>query len=242
MSIKLKALGLGLLAVLATSAFAGINASATVGGHFVHHGPQNSAVITAHEAKGSLHQLKFYHLKANSHETDPDALPIECEKATYEGTASAKSVTEITLTPTYTNCNTEGGVAGSVTVTPNGCGYKFLSQGLNKHGTVEVECPAGKAIVIKHPNCEITVPAQKAPETLTEGVVYHNVVEPNGKSALTATVTLKTITGHYHGGICIFLGTSQKFEMIGSVTVKGYEDLGGANPEGLPISITHTTS
>lgn len=245
MSIKLKILGMGLLALMATSAFAAMNASAVVPlkSHFTHEGPTENAIITAHEAKGTSHRLKFYHLK-NGHETD--GKPIECEKATYEGTVTKKTVQQIQLFPTYTNCATEGDPTGSVTVTPNGCSYTFFSGGNNTHGTVEVDCPTGKTIVIKHQNCEITVPAQTTAGTLTEGVTYDTVTEEvSGKfiHSLTATVTVNTITGHYHGGICIFLGTAQKFEMRGSVTVKGYEDLGGTPAvEGAQIGITHTES
>jgi len=51
--------------------------------------------------------------------------------------------------------------------------------------------------------------------------------------------------GDQEGGICIFLGTKQKFEMKGSVTIKGYEHLGGKASEhnikeGAQIGITHT--
>jgi len=240
MSIKLKVLGLGLLAVMATSAFSVMNAGAVVGGHFIHKGAGGKAVITGHEAKGTSHQLKFYHLKTNSHETDPEALPIECETAKYEGTVTTETVTSIQMYPTYTKCNTEGGVPGSVTVTPNGCSYTFFSQGANKHGTAQVDCAAGKAIVINHPNCEITIPAQT---TMTEGLTYTATVE--GQNSITADVTVNTITGQYHGGICIFLGTTQKFEMKGSVTVKGYEHLGGKASEhniveGAQVSISQT--
>lgn len=237
MSMKLKILGLGLLALMATSAFAVMNASATVSGHFTHEGPGNSAQIKGEEAKGTSHQLKFYHLKTNSHETDTSK-PIECEKATYEGTTATKTTNVIQMFPTYTKCNTEGDPTDSVKVTPEGCSYTFFSHGANTHGTVAIDCMPGKAIKIHHQNCEITVPAQTTEATLTEGITYDTIeetVEGSKVHALTATVTVNTITGHYHSGLCVFLGTNQKFEMRGSVTVRGFDPTTGKQ-----IGITHT--
>lgn len=235
--MKLKILGAALLALVATSAFAVMNASANKDiGHFVHDGKTKNAIITGHEGKKTEHALKFYRLNPGTH-TTADSPPIECEKSTYVGTVSEFTVKSITMTPTYTNCATEGGVTDSVKVTVNGCGYTFYSHGGNTHGTAEIHCPAGKTIEVHHPNCTINMPAQTTAATMTEGITYDNVTE-NGKHALTATVTVNTITGFFEGGICVFLGTNQKFEMKGSVTITGYEDAEGV--EGAQLSITHT--
>lgn len=236
--MKFKILGMALLAFAATSAFAVTNAMGTANGHFVHHNPNGESVwITGHESATTTHELTFYHLKPGTHEKDAD--PIHCETSTYVGTVPATTVTSIVLTPTYTNCTTESGtklVAPGVHV--NGCSYTFSSQGTRKHGTVNIDCPT-KPIEITHPNCTIKIPGQTTAATLTEGISYKN--EADG--TITATVTVNTITGHYEAGLCVFLGTAQKFKMEGSVTIKGYEDLGGthADPdEGEPVSITST--
>ena len=229
MSIKLKALGLGLVAAMAMAAFAAVNASALSGtGHFTHDAPTNHATIVGTE-NGAPHDLVFKREGTG----DPG---ITCTHAAYHGLAPAKTVTSVTVTPTYTNCATEDepvGAWGNVTVTMNGCAFNLFSRTAG-HGTVEVHCPVGKAIEIHHPNCTITVPAQKPSETtMTGGIIYDTTTE-GGKHTLTPTVTVKKITGHFHGGICIFLGTSHKFEMNGALTVEGKDTAGNR------VNITHT--
>ncbi|HEX8689016.1 MAG TPA: hypothetical protein VF729_02110 [Solirubrobacterales bacterium] len=219
MSTKFKALSLGLLALLATAGFAVVNASATVSGHFEHDAATNHATIVGQETV-SPHDLVFTDEVSGS--------AFTCEHATYHGTAPAKTVTSVTVTPTYKTCKTVGGAHGAVTVHVNGCGFTLESHGANTHGTVHVECPAGKAIEITHPNCTITVPAQ----TLN-GMTYTQKTE-NGKHTLTVDVTVKQITGHYHGGICIFLGTVRKFSMTGALTVEAQ------NTAGERVNVTHT--
>lgn len=233
--MKLKILGLALLAVAATSALAVTNASGEPSGDFYHHASGTSAKIIAHE--GALvpgHQLKFYGLEDGTHKTNGNK-PIECDTAEYNGTVSTRSNTVIHLAPKYTNCHTETAATGTVTVNPEGCTYTFYSQGVRKHGTVEVSCPSGQSIKIKHPSCEITVPAQTTASTLTEGISYTNITD-NGVPAITAHVTVNTITGHYHAGICVFLGTPHKFQMIGTAIIKGFEDV----QNGAQIGITST--
>ncbi len=219
MSLKLKILGLGLLAIMATSAFAVTNASGTANGHFYHHAVGEKAAITAEDGLTTAHKLEFTRLTPGSHATTGN--PISCEKSQYTGEVSTRTNTVIQVYPVYTRCKTvaEGTVYDEVKVTPNGCSYTFSAQGNRQHGTVEVDCPVGKAIEIHHPNCTTTVPAQTTAATMTEGISYTNLAD----GTITAHVTVNTIWGQFHGGICIFLGTEQKFEMKGTVTVKGFE-------------------
>jgi hypothetical protein len=229
MSLKLKVLGLGVLAIMAMSAFAAISASAKVAGHFTHEGTANHVIVKGEESFHTSHFLQFQHTNS---EGKADGKPIECTEAKYEGTAATKTVTVIQMTAAYSGCRTQEGAAGEVSVTMNGCSYTFFSGG-TKHGTVAVDCPVGSAIEVHHPNCTITIGAQ-TPTTngLTNGVSYTTTVE--GKHALTANVTVGNIAGQYHGGICIFLGTPQNFDMNGSVTIKGF------NTDGTQAGITHT--
>lgn len=243
--MKLKILGMALLALVATSAFAVTNASGTADGHFVHHGATNNAVITAHDGDylGSKHKLEFRLLKSNSHEPEASG-GITCTTSQYQGKVEAKTVTTIQLYPTYTGCYTTGDPHGSVVVDTNKCSYTFSSQGARPHGTVNIDCNHGKPIEITHENCLIRVPTQTTAATLTGGLSY-TPTEENGKKTLTADVTVNTITGHYEGGICIFLGTNHKFLMEGSVTVSGYEYISGTATEhslvhGAQVSITST--
>jgi hypothetical protein len=228
MSLKLKVLGLGLLAMMAASAFAVVNASATSTGHFTAEPTEHHVIVKGTEAAGSSHQLKFYAIENNAeHKTTEPNNPIECTHASYSGTlsgAAATTTSSVQVTPTYTQCRTASHEAGThpVSVAPvAGCGNNVFDFTSGGSGTVHVNC----TVVIKHPQCEITVP----PQTVS-GVTYTAITD-GGKAALTMNVNVKTIEGLYHGGICIFLGTSNhKFEMVGSATVWGENTAGGRVP------------
>lgn len=232
MSIKLKALGLGLLAAMAMGAIAVVNASATSSGHFTAE-PATHHVIIKGEESGTTDRLAFYAIENNAtHTTTEPNNPIECTKATYHGTlegAAATTTTAVRVRPHYTECRTRSEASHKVVVDidPNntGCGtnvFEFTSGGT---GTVHVNC----TITITHPNCSITIDPQT-----TSGVTYTTTTESN-KHALTINVNAKTISGTYHNGICVFLGTSNHFfEMVGAARVWG-EDT-AANR----VGITHT--
>lgn len=225
MSLKTKVLGVGLLAVVVTGAFAVMNASATVGGHFTNDAVLGHAIVTGTESTASTHRLAFVREGASAEEE------ITCHQASYIGTVNAVTVQSVTITPAWSNCTT--GTTGSGTpfeVHENGCSLTFPSGKIGEtHHTVHVLCPPGVAIDITHANCTITVPAQ----TL-RGITYTTTVE-NNKHALTVNATIKGITAHYHGGICIFLGTTQKWEVTGSVTVKA------TDTDTHPVNATETT-
>lgn len=215
MSMKLKALGLGLLALLAMSVFV-VNASATKGGHFT--SDVDHTIIKGTESNPGNHNLKFQRTVNGQ----ASGLPIECTHVNYHGTVTVKTTQEITVTPEYKDCATQGGVWGEVKVHHPKTAecetkvFKFTSAEPGKKGTVHVTCP----ITITHPNCTIRVPTQTV-----SGVTYNQVNE-NGKHAITLGVTVPGIAGQFEGGICIFLGTNQTFDMNGSVTVWG-EDTDG---------------
>jgi len=217
MSMKLKVLGLGLLAVMATSAFAVMNATAETGGHFtsdVHH-----TTIVGAEKEG--HKLEF----------TVGSSAISCTSAEYHGTISATTVESVTVAPNWENCYTTP-ESSEFGIDENGCDFTFTigREGqAAKHHTVHLTCPTGETIEITHANCTIHVP----PQTLT-GVTYNTVTEA-GKHAITLESTVQNITTHYESGICIFLGTSQTGEMHGSATVWG-EDTNGNR-----VNITATT-
>lgn len=225
--MKLKILGMALLAVTATSALAAMNASALPSGHFYHHAAQEKAAITAHDGSDFIHRLHFSRLAAGSH-TETTGESITCTTSEYTGEVATRTATTIEVFPVYKECFTTNQQTTNhkeVTVKPNGCSYTFHSQGTRKHGTVTIDCPT-PGIEIIHPNCTIRVPGQTTASTLTEGISYTQVGDE-----LTAHVTVNTITGHFESGICIFLGTSHKFEMKGSVTVKGFNYVDGKAKE-----------
>jgi hypothetical protein len=235
MSLKLKALGLGLLATMAIGAFAGVNASAEDDpkGHFVSDSPNGKTVITGTEKVGTAHGVKF---------TVKGLKPMHCESVIYDATASANTVTSITATPTYNKCTTEGGTPGETTVHHNGCNFTFtVGKESAKDNTVHLLCPVGvPGITITHAGCEIEVTAQTLGGGANLGVAYTKVTE-GGKHAITLDATVKNIKTHFEKGFCVLLGTNQLAEFTGAATVEGFEDLVGGG-EGPRVGITATGS
>jgi hypothetical protein len=206
MSIKLKALGLGLLAAMAMSAVAVMNAGAETGGHFT--SEASHTVVSGKEAAPN-HTVKF---------ASDGGTPIECTTAEYSGTISGTSATSVSITPTYKECRTENETEHKVSVDMKGCSYTFtVSKNPAGHNTVHLVCPEGVAgAQINHPNCTMRMPAQT-----TGGGVSYSSVTVNKKSAITAGVTATGITAHYEAGICVFLGTKHTATMTGAVTLTG---------------------
>ncbi|HEX8689355.1 MAG TPA: hypothetical protein VF729_03840 [Solirubrobacterales bacterium] len=222
MSVKLRILGLGLLAVMATGAVAVMNATADTGGHFSSSVTHTSIVGTE---SGEKHQLHF------KEEGAAEGSRIGCINDSYTGTVDAAKVESITITPSWSTCTTTNPDSTQhFEVTENGCQFTFTIGDTGTHHTADLVCPPEKAIEIHHPNCTITVP----PQTVT-GVVYTADTAADGKKTITLDSTVKDITSHYHGGICIFLGTKHESEMNGSVTVEGFDT------EGKRVDITATT-
>jgi hypothetical protein len=226
MSKKLKILGVALAAALVVSSLAVLNASAKVAGHFTSDAAHTLLVGSEGHSGTEVHTTEFHIDQGNG---------IVCDVAKYSGTTSVATTTEVTVFPSYEKCHTTGSET-IIPITLNGCHYTFFSAGANAHGTVAVNCPGGGAIEIHHPNCTITVGAQSpTTEHMTQGVAYTTKSNPTtGKHELTVDATLKGITAQYHGGVCIFLGTSHTGEMTGSVTLQG------TNTEGQQVNVTHT--
>lgn len=217
MSVKLKVLALGLIAVVATGAITVVNAGAITGGHFV----SDTATTTITGSEGGNHVLEFLEQGATTPESK-----IFCTETSYTGTASAITTTELKITPSWNKCHTTG-LVQNFDVDENGCTFVFTVRpnGHENHNTVHLNCPQGKVIEITHPNCNITVP----PQTL-EGVTYTREVDPTtNKHVITLDSTVKNIQSQYHEKVCVFLGTNHISEMTGSVTVKGTSGGVGVN-------------
>jgi hypothetical protein len=203
---KLRILSVGLLAALVACGFAVVNAGATTGGHFV----SGASKTTIKGTENTTHRLEF-----KSHGLEGG---IVCDETSYTGSAGATE-TEIPITPSWTKCHTTGEEPTTWEVHENGCGFTFkVAPGDPKstEHTVDITCPANKAIVITHPNCTITVPAQ----TSVSSVTY----SPDNEGSVPA-ITLNSKTQfktEYHGGICIFTGTNHVGTLEGSATVKGF--------------------
>lgn len=213
MSIKLKALSLGLLAVVATSAFAVMNAGATVSGHFVT-GSEHT-FITGIEKE--THKVHFV--------SEPGAKQLGCDVAQYTGThKGTKTTTELTITPKWEKCQTTGGTEAKFDVHENGCYFVFTSRAGENDATVHVKCPPGNKIVITHPNCDIGIPEQTVGGVVGNGVTYTNQgISP--EQWVTMDIKVSGIVATYENKICLFLGTNHNTAIMeGSVTVTGFSN------------------
>jgi|SRR6187549_178407 len=206
MSGKSKALGLGLVATLAIAAIASVSASAEVTGHFIVEGGDANLVGT----ENATHNSQF---------SVEGGTPIECLNDSYEGFGGSETLAGFTLVPKYPTCKTAGAANHEVTITPNGCRYT-LKATEKVHATFWILCPEGKPMEIHHPNCTITIQEQNL-----SAVSYTTLLE-NTKHALTVNLTVENITAHYHGGACIFLGTTHKGALKGSFTIKALDTAG----------------
>jgi hypothetical protein len=222
MSLKLKVLGLGLLAVMATGAFAVMNAGAVTGGHFVHHASTNHADIIGTE--NTTDKLHF---------VSADGSQIGCDEEKYTGTVTAKTFTEVKIVPDWEKCYTTPHNGNTFGIHENGCYLTFTSGKTGQtHHTAHFICPT-KPLEITHENCTIRVPTQT-----TQGVTYTAIKLPNAPTVdgVTVKVTAK-VTSHYESGICIFLGTVQQAEMAGGVIVEALE----TGPVPKLVNLTSTT-
>ncbi len=155
MSITLKALGISILAALATGALGVVTASANGSGHFVselHHmsvgGGQAGVLIKNH----GLGEYK-------------------CDVG-FAGTTTVTTTTALNLTPSFTNCG--------FPVDWNGCTYSFTVASLTTdetEQTLHLLCPVGQALKFTSPNCTISLP----PQTNLSGVTYKRVEDPASK-------------------------------------------------------------
>lgn len=209
MSLKLKGLGLALLAATAISAFGAMNASATVTGHFTHDGPEEHALVNQRSAEESVHQ---FHFTINN-------IVLECKEFVATGTVTKATVTQVDGSTEFIGCHTEGQEPGSVVVQTNGCFGRGTS---NSTGAItsDLVCPAGKTVTVAHPNCTMSVPPQSGMSGFT---VFTTTVD--GKHAITLGANVK-YTLHYESGFCIFLGTTHTFSITGSTIIRGTSKTG----------------
>lgn len=199
MNIRLKALGV-LVAVIAIGVVGAASASATTGGHFT--SEVSHTTLSGSASGGHTTEIKAYE-------------QIQCASASYSGTISTATATELTLTPTYSTCKTKEGES-TTPIHANGCSLTFkIGKKANSDNTTQLSCPAGKSLEVTHPNCTVTV----VPQALPGGSAYTAVTE-SGKAAITVDLTIE-MPVQYHGGICIFLGTNQTGALSGSFVLTG---------------------
>jgi hypothetical protein len=174
---KIKTLGIAVVAVLALSAVVASAASAT---NFT-----ASSYPTAASATSSKGNDDF----------KTEAGSVECHASFAVAALSAPSET-VTVTPTYTECVAFGFL--NATVNMNGCDYTFYT-----NGNVDLNCPAGKSVVITASTCEVSIGAQKG---------LKSVALANSGSGISAKANVGGIayTVTKDGFGCPFGGTGAK--------------------------------
>jgi hypothetical protein len=216
---NLKALGLA-LAVLAMSAMTPPIASAT--DFFTSTKSTAWLTGTSHDNVFSLGGTKF-----------------ECTTTKFAATISNGS-SEATTLPSYTGRinETPHGTAcdatlGTLTWDVNGCHYKLTGNTTGSDGgtdaTTWIECPTGKSIqTTSSAGPVISIPSQ----TPTEGgVTYTNLPNHPGGSAVKVTMTVTGITStcapSFTCGLAGIPTHANSLKWTGTMTLTGYEDLGG---------------
>jgi len=191
---NLKALGLALVAVFALTA---MSASAASAAQF-HSAAENTTV------EGT---------QTSNHIFTTPAGKVTCKKAVFIGSQSAKTTSEITINPTYSECTTAtifGTISVTVDFVTNSCDYKFTSG-----GEVHIICGQAEGIIINGPGCKITVPAQTVGR-----VIYTNSGTAPKHISVSSEVSgiISTATGFF----CSSTGESKTGTYTGSATVKGF--------------------
>ncbi|HYP56110.1 MAG TPA: hypothetical protein VEQ41_07410 [Solirubrobacterales bacterium] len=218
MSLKVRGLGLAVLAITATGAIAAVNAFATQSGHFVSDAANGHTIVEQSTNQALSHDFRV---------SVDGGTPIECDQASVQGTATSATMQAVEGTMSLSQCHTEGAAPGTITVHMNGCKGQGTSNSSGS-GTGHLLCPAGvSGVAVTHPNCTIRIPPQ------TSGGFTYTSATLNGKHTITVDVN-STYTVHYEGGICIFLGTTHTGSVTGSTIVEA------TNTEGVPVNVTAT--
>jgi len=208
MSLKLRALGLGLIAAAAMSAVAimtTINAATTTtavaktGGHFVTDDPSGHTILKGEDKLANTPIFLDHHNKEAK---------VFCKKdLKYHGTITAQTVTELTLTPTISTedeCVAEITIGGgkqtfTAHIDMNGCDFVFtIGETFNEHNTTHLKCPAGNDVRVTvtglfGSTCTITI----KPQTPAIGTALHKGTD---ERELTLKPTLEGIHAEYLGG------------------------------------------
>jgi hypothetical protein len=172
--LRVRILGVALVAVFALSVVAASSASAFT--LFLSH-PANQMVTAGQKGK---------------HKFTVGGASVECNKATFLGNAPGLEFTLFKTTAAYSECTAFGFVGSSVRM--NGCEYQ-----LHIGGVVDVEnCETGKEIEIEVNNggpCILKMPAQSGLKSVT----YANVTGANGRASVEIKIAVKSITGTSNG-------------------------------------------
>lgn len=226
---NLKALSLTLTAIFAIG---GLGASTSAATDFFTT-TKGSALVTGISHN---HELIF---------TEGSGMLYNCTTTKYAGTFSNGS-SELTVEPQYSgtknvaphtsHCNTS---IGNVEIDTNGCHYVLTGATTGSDNgtdaTIWLQCPAGQAIrTTNSVGFTVTIP----PQTPTSGgVVYSNVSNHAGGSAVKVTVTATGLTNSCAPVFtCTLYGMAHHadgVDYLNTIILTAYED-----SDGLPTPVT----
>jgi hypothetical protein len=226
MTRKIKALGLGLVAMLA---FGAISASASAQDLLTV--PNAPVTVTA---SGGGPGNGIFKVTTG---IEPE---VHCEHNTFDGTVTGPAVEEVTVSASYEGSeeNPTGepcdSSIGESTVRMNGCDYVLTgettgSDGGNTDATVSIVCPGSEQIEIETPGtCTIHIHAQTS---TSGGVTYTNGTGSNGEPDVTVHATVTGITYSTTGPLCFIGGLpteGNQADYNETITVEA--------PEGIEVS------
>lgn len=223
---KARAPALALGAMLALGAIAATSASAQGQDHFVSDSGNEKTVLTGEATPGGLFQIHGV-----------EGLFVECGHTTYSGTVVGSQVNQVTVVPTYAECEAS---TGEATVDIDECAFILYGETTKHprhqstgggpeetHAPVEVECAEGGGIRITSPGCELRILAHE--QGKLHGVTYDNISnhQETGKSAIEVDFTIDGIKFTSSGFVCELGGIPHEAEaasLTGETIVTGYED------------------
>ena len=220
---NLKTLGLALLAMSALSVGAPAAAQALESPIF-EIDAAGEATLTGEQVEVGSHKDHTFTLSSGRGFT--------CNVAKFEGTA-VNGTNELTLTPTYDECFSNG--TQPTTVTTNGCKYRLSGGSLvDAHSIKEAEvhlvCPEGSELEIhvysshnNHTEGTILCTYKVAPFTNETANAYQNTT--NARHDVDVTTTVSGIAVKRVGGSALVCGNqNQTAVYTGATTLRAYKD------------------
>jgi len=205
MNRKLKGLGLMFVALLALAGFS----SSAMAAEF--HSETAHTIISGEQPAGTNDVFTV------------NAGKVTCNSATYSGTTSAATTSEIEVEPKYSECTAFGFV--STTIDVEGCKYKFTPA--TSTPQLHIICPAGKTLHVTAFNCWVKIGSQ----TLS-GITYDNSGSGTSRDVTaTANVSGITYTQESKSFPGCTNGTFTNGTYVGAGTVKG------ANTSGTQVGV-----
>lgn len=220
MTRNLNVFRLSLLAAVALIAVVASLAGADGGKEDFFYFSQESAVVTGSSAnEGPL----IFGINGGKNK-------IECASGTLAGTALGKKRMEVTLHPTFMECQMAG--FGVMTADTQKCNFNFSGR-TDAAGDAAVEIECVEAIKFTNASCHITF----GPQT-SNGASYTNGIEPViGRKDVTIKMTLVKLEYQLENAKplgCVGLGgAGMDFDgtFNGAYTATAYEDFGGPTEE-----------